>query len=472
MPSFFAWPPAARSRRAALSRPQAAGGRRRRHLLRPRGADHRGARPPARAERGGAAAPPGDPRRLGRGQVVLPAGGPAAAAGRDAQTFLPLPVIRPERAALYGETGFVSALEGACEAASLKMPRADLRERRSRAARPTLKPLLARLQPQRNARPSTARPASASRRRWSSPIDQGEELFLAEAQERRERFSRCCATLVACDAPAVIAIFTIRSDNYERLQSAQELEGVHQETLNLPPMPKGAYAEVIKGPPPARWHGAGAQDRRRAGRGPACRHRGGRRQGRAAAARLHSGAPLRRIRRHRRPEARPLRPARPRQGLDRGGGRAGAQGSRQRRAHPPRPRGPATLLRRGLIPWLAGIDPETGAPRRRVARLSEIPAEARPLIDQLVEQRLLSTDVAKDTGRDAPSSRRTRRCCANGVCCRAGSRRIRPSHRARRYQARGARLGRQYDHGRGLLIAAAAECGRASACARRPGRQP
>ena len=25
------------------------------------------------------------------------------------------------------------------------------------------------------------------------------------------------------------------------------------------------------------------------------------------------------------------------------------------------------LLRRGLIPWLAGIDPETGAPRRRVA---------------------------------------------------------------------------------------------------------
>jgi hypothetical protein len=56
------------------------------------------------------------------------------------------------------------------------------------------------------------------------------------------------------------------------------------------------------------------------------------------------------------------------------------------------------LLRRGLIPWLAGIDPDTGAPRRRVARLSEIPAEARPLIDELVEQRLLSTDVAEDTG--------------------------------------------------------------------------
>ena len=56
------------------------------------------------------------------------------------------------------------------------------------------------------------------------------------------------------------------------------------------------------------------------------------------------------------------------------------------------------LLRRGLIPWLAGIDPDTKAPRRRVARLSEIPTEARPLVDLLVEQRLLSTDVAKDTG--------------------------------------------------------------------------
>jgi formylglycine-generating enzyme required for sulfatase activity len=56
------------------------------------------------------------------------------------------------------------------------------------------------------------------------------------------------------------------------------------------------------------------------------------------------------------------------------------------------------LLRRGLIPWLAGIDPETGSPRRRVARLSEIPPESRPLIDLLVDQRLLSTDVSKETG--------------------------------------------------------------------------
>jgi WD40 repeat protein len=56
------------------------------------------------------------------------------------------------------------------------------------------------------------------------------------------------------------------------------------------------------------------------------------------------------------------------------------------------------LLRRGLIPWLAGIDPDTGSPRWQKARTSEIPEEARPLINLLVEQRLLSTDKAVDTG--------------------------------------------------------------------------
>src|SRR5262249_44348698 len=56
------------------------------------------------------------------------------------------------------------------------------------------------------------------------------------------------------------------------------------------------------------------------------------------------------------------------------------------------------LLRRALIPWLAGVDPDTGAPRRRIARQSEIPAEACPLVQYLVDRRLVATGVAKDTG--------------------------------------------------------------------------
>ena len=53
------------------------------------------------------------------------------------------------------------------------------------------------------------------------------------------------------------------------------------------------------------------------------------------------------------------------------------------------------LLRRGLIPWLAGIDPDSKSRRRDIARRADIPEEARPLIDLLVEERLLSTDVQK-----------------------------------------------------------------------------
>ena len=79
-------------------------------------------------------------------------------------------------------------------------------------------------------------------------IDQGEELFLAEAQDEAQPFLALLRDLFVEDAPAVITVLTIRSDNYERLQLAKELEGVRQEMLSLPPMPRGSYAEVIKGP--------------------------------------------------------------------------------------------------------------------------------------------------------------------------------------------------------------------------------
>ena len=63
-------------------------------------------------------------------------------------------------------------------------------------------------------------------------------------------------------APAIIAVFTISSDNYDRLQTAKELNGSRQEALSLPPMPRGSYQEVIKGPADRLKEGAaGAQDR-------------------------------------------------------------------------------------------------------------------------------------------------------------------------------------------------------------------
>ena len=221
-------------------------------------------------------------------------------------------------------------------------------------------------------------------------IDQVEELFLTDAQAEAQQFLTLVRSLLGDDAPAVIAIFTIRSDNYERLQLAKQLEGVRQEALSLPPMPTGSYAEVIHGPA----HVAGLS------LDPALVDRlledvgaGGAKDALPLLAftleRLYTefGA------------SRHL-------GLSdyEFGGFSGSiettieRALRQADVNPAIPRDRVArlaLLRRGFIPWLAGIDPDTGAPSRRVARVWEIPIEARPLIQHLVEQRLLATDLGR-----------------------------------------------------------------------------
>jgi hypothetical protein len=49
-------------------------------------------------------------------------------------------------------------------------------------------------------------------------------------------------------------------------------------------------------------------------------------------------------------------------------------------------------LREAFIPRLARIDPETGAPRRRLARRDEIPPGSRGIVERLIEARLLVAD--------------------------------------------------------------------------------
>ncbi|MBO0742708.1 MAG: ATP-binding protein, partial [Hyphomicrobiaceae bacterium] len=165
--------------------------------------------------------------------------------GREDRAFLPLPIIRPERSAISGETGVAACArrrlcchrpqDTACRASGCD------RGRREQAG-PILSTLAENALPiplegQADRKPPTLVIA----------IDQGEELFLAEAQDEARSFLALLNDLLASDLPAVIAVFTIRSDNYERLQTTAELKGVHQEIINLPPMPRGSYAEVIKG---------------------------------------------------------------------------------------------------------------------------------------------------------------------------------------------------------------------------------
>jgi hypothetical protein len=313
--------------------------------------------------------------------------------GRDDQTFHPLPVIRPERAAISGDTGLLRSLE----AAGLKTPLADLRTSVEGGA-VRLKPLLQALVDKLTPVPleSEAKPKPPV---LVLAIDQAEELFLAEAQAEVRPFLALVRDLLLTDGPAVIAAFTIRSDNYERIQDAPELIGIPQNTFSLPSVPKGSYAEVIRGP----MH----------------RLEGGERAfkiedalvdallGDIDAGGAKDALPLLAFtleRLYNEYHAGGQLKLEHYNALGRVQGSIEAAVERALKAADSNPKIPRdrdarlALLRRGLIPWLAGIDPDTGAPRRRVARLSEIPGEARPLIDLLVEQRLLSTDVAKDSG--------------------------------------------------------------------------
>jgi formylglycine-generating enzyme required for sulfatase activity len=319
---------------------------------------------------------------------------------RDDRHFLPLPIVRPGRAVISGETGFLSALESACRAGGLAKPRAELRAAIDGGAA-TLRPLLQVLA-EKVIPPAADQGRKDERTRLKAPmlvisIDQGEELFLAEGQKEAEPFLPVLRDLLTGDAPAVTAVFTIRSDNYERLQGAKGLEGVRQQFLGLSPMPKGSYAEVIKGP-----------SRRLDGTPRALKIE------ESLVAELltdiEDGASK---------DALPLLAfILERLYVEYGAGgnlclsqyrqMGGIRGSIEAAvekavnaadADPTIPKDRTSrlaLLRQGLVPWIAGIDPETGAPRRRVARMSEIPPEAVPLIRRLVEQRLLSSDVTKD----------------------------------------------------------------------------
>ena len=318
---------------------------------------------------------------------------------RDDRNFLMLPIVRPERAALHGEAGLIRCLEMAAKAHGLGKSRADIRtavEDGPAAVEALLGDLAAGATV-----PDLGEGADTRPPRVVLAVDQGEELFLSEGSGEAATLLGLIRDLATSEGSALIVVFTIRSDSFEQLQTAPELDGLSLQTFNLPPMPRGAYQTVIEGP--ARRL---ADTDRVLTIEPALTE--------ALLADIEAGGGK---------DALPLLAfALQRLYEEYGtGGKAtlalaqyralgGIRGSieaavkaalNEADADPAVPKDEAArlaLLRRALIPWLAGIDPETGAPRRRVARLSEIPEEARPLVGHLITARLLATDVSRETG--------------------------------------------------------------------------
>jgi TIR domain/AAA ATPase domain len=161
---------------------------------------------------------------------------------RDDGNFLPLPLIRPEWAALTGETGLLAALEAVCP----NKARADLRVA-IRAGSSGVRPLLAALS-EKAFKHTLADSDSNKPPTIVIAIDQAEELFRTEGAQEGAALLELIHDLASADDPAVITIFAIRSDSYEILQNAKMLEGLPQKTLSLPPMPRNCYREVTEGP--------------------------------------------------------------------------------------------------------------------------------------------------------------------------------------------------------------------------------
>jgi len=140
---------------------------------------------------------------------------------RDDRHFLPLPVVRPEHAAINGEYGLLRVLEKGFADHGVAMARADIREAIANGAA-GLRPLLAMLVekalvPLRVDDPHAKPPVLVL------PIDQGEELFQSEGLSEGQALLNLLAALLAEDAPAMIAMVAIRIDAYEKLQAAKPL---------------------------------------------------------------------------------------------------------------------------------------------------------------------------------------------------------------------------------------------------------
>jgi len=306
---------------------------------------------------------------------------------RDDTQFIPFPVVRPERAALTGDTGLVNALAAILPGHS----RADLRtaaQAGAGAVRPLLAELVEAALGRRVSGDETEQPPAIV-----VAIDQAEELFRAEGREESASLLALLSDLATGGDPTAIVIFTIRSDSYDALQSAKALEGVRQVAFSLSPMPRGAYQDVIEGPA-RRVEQAGGK----LAIEPALTER--------LLVDIEAGAgdalPLLAFTLeqlyldYRQTGALRLKD------YEAFGGVKGAIDAAIERAFvradadPRIPRDRAArlmLLRRGLIPWLAGVDPDSKTPRRNIARRADIPAEAAPLINLLVEERLLSVDT-------------------------------------------------------------------------------
>ena len=298
---------------------------------------------------------------------------------REDEHFLVLPVIRPERAVLSGASGL-----GACLTQALAAPvNLGLTPKALMDAFAALRaPVVERLDriaaaggEVRHEKPPTI----------IMPIDQAEELYNSENDET-ERFLSLVTSAIATDSNA-LAIFTIRSDSYEPLQTDKRLDGMPQLLFGLRPISTGDFKDVIEGParlarPPIEIEpeltGQLLTDLDSTDALPLLAFTLERLKAKFS-------------------EHGKLTLAGYRDGL--GGINGAIQGAIDAALGADANAETLALARRAFVPALVQVDQD--GVKRRVAPLSEFPATVVPLLEKLIEQRLLVRDQREIAGQAA-----------------------------------------------------------------------
>ncbi|MGV9836145.1 nSTAND1 domain-containing NTPase [Nocardia niigatensis] len=310
---------------------------------------------------------------------------------RDDRSFLPMGIVRPERAVLAGDLGLAHSIHRLRTGLGLNRPlMGEIKDA-------CLTSDVERLQGWLDEARHTARerlpedlPAGTPAPTLILPLDQAEELFGADAGPQAPQFLELLAALLRHDTgttPALILTATIRADRYEPLQTAPQLVGIQTVVFDdLRPLPAAQFKEVITGPA-ARAAAAGKPlsiepalvDRLL-----------------ADSAQGADTLPL-------------LALTLQRLYFDYGADGTLAVSDYEAMggmpqivrseidsllaADPAERAAQLDTLHATFIPWLATINPENHQPMRRLARYSDLPADSGALIDALVEKRLLVKDI-------------------------------------------------------------------------------
>jgi WD40 repeat protein len=171
---------------------------------------------------------------------------------KDDRRFLPLEVIRPERAVLTGDHGLANAICEVRKRVGLDGPElGDIRRACTPDKAEQLQAWLEEARQAAKARLIAPDPQQAAPT-LVLPLDQGEELFQITSTSEADPFLSIVADLLRCRdgvAPTLLLVVTIRADSYEPLHSAPQLAGVGSRSFNdLKEMPPGQFKEVIEGP--------------------------------------------------------------------------------------------------------------------------------------------------------------------------------------------------------------------------------